>query len=83
MAEVTPTEGCGRTSCSSGFVGTARETEGLRPAGDVCARIEQESSIHLKAVALHGDPVELTAIEAREIATALLEAARKLETLRK
>jgi hypothetical protein len=49
--------------------------------GDVCFWIEQRSSIHLKAVTSHGDPVELTASEAQEIAAALLEAARKLETL--
>jgi hypothetical protein len=49
--------------------------------GDVYFWIEQESSIHLKAVTSDGDPVELTAIEAREFATALLEAALKLETL--
>ena len=49
--------------------------------GDVHFWIEQQSSIHLKAVTSHGDPVELTATEAREIATTLLEAARKLETL--
>jgi hypothetical protein len=49
--------------------------------GEVRFWIEQESSIHLKAVTSHGDPVELTATEAESIATALLAAARKLETL--
>lgn len=51
---------------------------------DGCVRfwIEQESSIQLKAVTPHGDPVELTATEARNIATALLDVARKLEALR-
>jgi len=49
--------------------------------GEVYFWIEQESSIHLKAATSHGDPVELTATEAREIATRLLEAARRLETI--
>ncbi len=49
--------------------------------GDVRFWIEQESSIHLKAVTSHGDPVELTAVEAREIAAALLKAACKLDPL--
>ncbi len=49
--------------------------------GDVYFWIEQEGAICLKAVTSHGDPVELTAIEAKEIATALLAAAQKLETL--
>ena len=49
--------------------------------GEVRFWIEQESSIHLKAVSSHGDPVELTAPEARQIAEALLETAAKLDAL--
>jgi hypothetical protein len=40
---------------------------------------EQESAIHLKAVSPHGDPIELTAEDAREIAAALLSAAEQLD----
>ena len=47
--------------------------------GEVYFWIEQESSIHLKAVSPHGDPVELTAEDAREIAAALIAAAEKIE----
>lgn len=43
--------------------------------------IEQGTSIHLKASSPHHDPVELTAEEAREIALALLETARLLDSL--
>jgi hypothetical protein len=43
--------------------------------------IEQESSIHLKAASPHGDPVELTADEAREIGAALMAAADRLDRL--
>jgi hypothetical protein len=51
----------------------------LRPADDVYAWVEHESSIHLKAVTAFGDPVELTVDEARAIAEALLELAARLE----
>ena len=43
--------------------------------------IEQDSSIHLKAVSPYGDPIELTADDAREIATALLRLAAELDAL--
>jgi hypothetical protein len=46
-------------------------------SGDVCFWIEQESSIHLKAVDKFSDPVELTEIEAREIAETLLKMANQ------
>lgn len=49
--------------------------------GDVRLWGEQDSSIHLKAVTSHGDPVELTSTEAQNIANALHEAACKLEAL--
>ena len=51
-------------------------------AGDeVCFWLEQESSIQLKAASGHGDPVELTSTEAREIASALIAMALKLDEL--
>jgi hypothetical protein len=50
--------------------------------GDVYFWIEQESSIHIKAADKnYGDPVELTAIEARKIGEALIETAAELEKL--
>jgi hypothetical protein len=49
--------------------------------GQVRFWIDQESSIHLKAVTLQGDPVELTAAEAERLATALLAVAQKLARL--
>jgi hypothetical protein len=49
--------------------------------GEVSFWIEQDSSIHLRAVSSHGDPVELTAADAREIAAALMTAAQKLDGL--
>jgi len=48
--------------------------------GEVCFWLEDESSIHLKAVS-GSDPVELTAREARQIATALLATAERLDAL--
>jgi hypothetical protein len=50
-----------------------------RPADDVYCWLEQDSSVMLKAVTSFGDPVELTAHEAREIAAALLTFADRLE----
>lgn len=47
--------------------------------GDVYFWIEQESSIHLKAITRHGDPVELTTDEARNLAKALLRAADSVD----
>jgi hypothetical protein len=49
--------------------------------GDVYFWIEQDSSIMLTAATKHGDPVELTAKEARKIAEALLKTASELEKL--
>lgn len=51
----------------------------LRPADDVCGWVEQESSVMLKAATQSGDPVELTAAEARSVASALLQLADSLE----
>ena len=49
--------------------------------GDVYLWLEQDSSIQLKAASANGDPVELTVDEAREIASALIAAAQKLDAL--
>ena len=53
-----------------------RETQRV---GEAVVWVEQESSIMLKAVTPTGDPVELTAHEARELARALVEMAESLE----
>jgi hypothetical protein len=47
--------------------------------GDVYFWIEQGASIQFKAVSAHGDPVELTADDARDIASALMKAANELD----
>ena len=47
--------------------------------GDVYFWLEQDSSIMLKSITKHGDPVELTATEAHAIGTALLTLAAELE----
>src|SRR5262249_15853088 len=49
--------------------------------GEVRFWIEQEGSIHLKAITSRGDPTELRATETRPIAAALMEAANKLDAL--
>jgi hypothetical protein len=51
----------------------------VQPAEDVCCWLEQHASIMLKATTRFGDPVELTACDARAIAVALLELAERLE----
>jgi hypothetical protein len=51
----------------------------VHPAEDVSAWVEQDSSIHLMAVTVSGDPVDLTADEARAVADALLRLAVALE----
>ena len=51
----------------------------IRLADDVYGWVENETSIMLKAVTAHGDPVELTAEEAKDVATALLNMAEQLE----
>ena len=47
--------------------------------GEVSLWIADGGSIHLNAVSPYGDPTELTAELARELAAALLEAARLLD----
>ncbi len=49
------------------------------PVDGVSLWIEQGSSIHLKSIAAFGDPVELTAEEARQIAKALQDLADAIE----
>jgi hypothetical protein len=46
---------------------------------DVYCWAEQQSSVMLKAVTQHGDPVELTATEARKLAKVLLRLADEVE----
>jgi hypothetical protein len=48
--------------------------------GDVYFWIEQDTSIHLKALS-GSDPVELTADDAKEIGEALIATARRLSEL--
>jgi hypothetical protein len=57
----------------------AGTSEVARPADDVYCWLEQDSSVMLKAVTRFGDPVELTADDARAIAAALLTFADRLE----
>ena len=53
----------------------------LEHVRDVYAWIEQTSSVMLKAVSPHGDPVELAAAEAIEVGEALVRLGRELEAL--
>jgi hypothetical protein len=46
--------------------------------GDVCLWIDQDSSVHIKAVSEHGDPVELTEDEAEELGNALISMSQQL-----
>lgn len=47
--------------------------------GDAYCWVEQDSSVMLKAVTKHGDPVEMTKKEAVDLAQALLRAAAQIE----
>lgn len=49
--------------------------------GCIDAWIEQESSIHLKSISKFGDPVELTAKEARMLAEGLKRLAELLDEM--
>lgn len=49
--------------------------------GEVSVWIEQGTSIQLKAVSSHGDPVELTAEQALEVAAKMKELADMIETV--
>jgi hypothetical protein len=44
--------------------------------GEVLLWIEQGNTIHIKTVEPHGDPVELTEVDAEELAAALLKAVK-------
>ena len=48
--------------------------------GEVTFWIEQET-IHIRAIASHGDPVELTEDEAEKLAIELLDAVRKIKSM--
>jgi len=47
--------------------------------GEVYFWIEQGTSIHLRARTQHGDPVELSSEEAREIAEMLMQSADEID----
>lgn len=53
----------------------------LHRLGEAYFWIEQQSSIHLKAVSPAGDPIELTAAEARAMAIALARLADELDAI--
>src|SRR5262245_25339473 len=53
----------------------------VHPADDVDCWLEHDSSVMLKAVTRFGDPVELTADDARAVAAALIGFAEQLEPL--
>ena len=59
----------------------AEVSEVVRPADDVYCWLEQQSSVMLKAVTKFGDPVELTADDARALATALRALADQLQPI--
>ena len=56
-----------------------KQSEILEPAINVYGWVEQGSSIMFKAVTKSGDPVEINAEEARDIAAALIKLAEQLE----
>jgi hypothetical protein len=53
----------------------------VQQIGEASVWIEQQTSIHLKAVSPQGDPIELTVEEARALASALLSLADELQSL--
>jgi hypothetical protein len=52
-----------------------QEAQELYEVDDVYLWLEQESSVHIKAVTSHGDPVELSPMEARRLAEILTKLA--------
>ena len=48
-------------------------------SGEIYLWVEQESSIHIKAVTSYGDPVELAAHQAKELVAALNKMIELLE----
>jgi hypothetical protein len=71
-------QGSNFSTAASIMVG-ADKPDVVKPADDVICWLEHDRSIMLKAVTGFGDPVELTADEARDIAAALLALADRLE----
>jgi hypothetical protein len=57
------------------------DENGVYHVDEACAWLEQESSIMLKAVSKFGDPVELTADDARALSGVLLKLAETLERI--
>jgi hypothetical protein len=55
------------------------QPEILEPTDDVYGWVEPGSSIMFKAVTKFGDPIEISAQEARDIAVALIKLAERLE----
>jgi len=47
--------------------------------GEITVWIEQSSSVHIRAVSPHGDPVELSSEETKELALHLLRVASIVE----
>jgi hypothetical protein len=57
---------------------TGPDEKGVYHVDEAYLWLEQGSSVMLKAVTEHGDPLELTAADARELAGALLQLAAEL-----
>lgn len=55
------------------------QPEILEPTDDVYGWVEDGTSIMFKAVTKFGDPIEICAREARDIAVALIKLAERLE----
>jgi hypothetical protein len=60
---------------------TKRDEKRIYRVDEACAWLEQESSIMFKAVTKEGDPLELTARDARELGQLLLKLAEELERI--
>lgn len=58
---------------------TKPDDKGVYHVDEAYAWLEQESSVMLKAVTAHGDPLELTADDARRLSAVLLQLAARLE----
>jgi hypothetical protein len=56
-----------------------RMNDDLWQLGDVSLWVEQDSSIQIKAITDHGDPVELSPDEARRVADKLLALADRAD----
>ncbi len=60
---------------------TEPDRNGVYHVDEACAWLEQESSIMLKAITDSGDPLELTACDARVLSQVLLKLAEALESI--